>query len=290
MEAINTAILKKKRSLNIAGKLLTFDKPMVMGIINVTPDSFLASSRFVTEKRILEQVTIMLQEGAGIIDVGACSTRPGAEEVSEMQEQERLLIALNAIRQVFPEAIVSVDTYRASTAKWAVEEYGANMINDISAGRFDTAMFDTISKLNVPYIVMHMQGTPQTMQNDPRYENAPKEIITELSGVVSELKKRGVNDIIIDPGFGFGKTLEHNYQLLQNLELFRFFEEPLLVGVSRKSMIYRLLQSTPEEALNGTSVINTIALLKGADILRVHDVRAAVEAIKIVSKMQSVKY
>jgi dihydropteroate synthase len=288
MEQHTSPILVKKRTLNVGGKLFSFEKPLVMGIVNVTPDSFLASSRFVTEKRIIERVTAILQEGGTFVDVGAISTRPGADTVSESEEQERLAIALNAIRHIFPEVIISVDTYRASIAKWAVNEFDVNMINDISAGSMDANMFDIIAGLNVPYVVMHMQGTPQTMQNDPMYNNAPKEIMTELSGIVNELKQRGVCDIIIDPGFGFGKNIDHNYQMLNTLELYKFFEEPLLVGVSRKSMIYRLLQSTPEEALNGTTVINTIALLKGANILRVHDVKAAVEAVQIVSKMQSV--
>ena len=228
-----------------------------------------------------------MNEGASIIDIGACSTRPGADEISIEEEMSRLRMGLELIRKHRPNAIVSVDTYRADVAKMCVEEYGAAIVNDISAGQMDEQMFATIARLGIPYIIMHMKGTPKDMQVNPQYDHFLKEVFYYFSEKVQRLRDLGVKDIIIDPGFGFGKTLEHNYELMNHLEEFALFELPLLVGVSRKSMIYKHLGITPEEALNGTTTLNTIALLKGASILRVHDVRQAMESIKIVQKMRA---
>ena len=272
--------------INANGRLIDLSEPQVMGILNVTPDSFYAGSRGVTERYILDRLQQILDEGASIVDIGAYSSRPGAQEVSIEEEMERLRTGLELIREHRPDAIVSVDTFRADVAKMCVEEYGAGIINDISAGQMDKDMFTTIARLGVPYIIMHMKGTPQTMQNAPQYEHFLKEIFYYFSEKVQKLRDLGVKDIIIDPGFGFAKTLEHNYELMNHLEEFSLFELPLLVGVSRKSMIYKLLDTTPDEALNGTTVLNTIALLKGAHILRVHDVKAATEAVRIVQKMK----
>jgi dihydropteroate synthase len=258
-----------------------------MGILNVTPDSFYAGSRGVTERYILDRLHQIVNEGASIIDIGACSTRPGADNVSMEEEMNRLRMGLELVRKHCPDTIVSVDTFRADVAKMCVEEYGAAIINDISAGQMDKDMFTTIARLGIPYIIMHMKGTPQDMQVNPQYDHFLKEIFYYFSEKVQKLRDLGAKDIIIDPGFGFGKTLEHNYELMNHLEEFALFELPLLVGVSRKSMIYKLLGTTPEEALNGTTALNTIALLKGANILRVHDVREAVETVRIVQKMKA---
>ena len=266
---------------------MELQSPQVMGILNITPDSFYAGSRKQTEADILSRTRQILEEGASIIDIGAYSSRPNAEHISPDDEMQRLRTALHLINRDFPNAVISIDTFRADVARMCVEEYGAAIINDISAGQMDEQMFTTIAQLGVPYIIMHMQGTPQDMQTNPRYENLLKEVFFYFSEKVQRLRDLGVKDIILDPGFGFGKTLEHNYQLMNHLEEFSVFDLPLLVGISRKSMIYKLLESTPEEALNGTSILNTIALLKGANILRVHDVKAATEAIAIVQKMKS---
>ena len=268
-------------SLNCRGKLLTLDTPKVMGILNATPDSFFAGSRKQTEAEIALRVQQILAEGGDIIDVGAYSTRPGATEVSPQEEWERLAFALQIVRRESDTAIISVDTFRAEIAKRCVEELGVSIINDISGGDADSLMFDTVAALRVPYVLMHCQGTPQTMQEAPHYNNVTAEVITDLSRKVRQLRERGVADIIIDPGFGFGKTLEHNYTLLRQLDDFRIFELPLLVGVSRKSMITRSLGITADEALNGTTALNAFSLLKGANILRVHDVKAAVEVVKL---------
>lgn len=272
--------------INVNGSLLDLSTPCVMGILNVTPDSFYAGSRMQTEADIAARVEQIVKEGAGIIDIGAYSSRPNADPVSAQEEMERLRLGLEVIGRVCPDAVVSVDTFRADVARMSVEEYGVAIINDISAGEMDAEMFPTVARLNVPYIMMHMQGTPQNMQQCPHYDNLLKEVFEYFARKVQQLRDRGVKDIILDPGFGFGKTLEHNYELLAHLDDFRVFELPLLVGVSRKSMIYRLLDITPQEALNGTTVLNTLCLLKGADILRVHDVREAVEAVKMVEAMR----
>lgn len=274
--------------LNVNGFLLDLSVPCVMGILNITPDSFYAGSRMQTEAEIAGRAQQILDEGAAIIDIGAYSSRPNAENVSPREEMNRLRMGLEILRKEQPGAIISVDTFRADVARMCVEEYGVAIINDIAAGEMDADMFSTVARLNVPYIMMHMQGTPQDMQQQPHYDNLLKEIFMYFACKVEQLRGMGVKDIILDPGFGFGKTLEHNYELLSHLEEFRTFELPLLVGVSRKSMIYRLLGNTPQEALNGTTVLNTISLMKGADILRVHDVRQAVESIRIVEAMKLV--
>ena len=276
----------QSKYINVNGFLLDLSSPCVMGILNVTPDSFYAGSRMQTEIDITHRIEQIVGEGAGIIDVGAYSSRPNAENVSPAEEMERLRMGLGILRKVQPDAVVSVDTFRADVARMCVEEYGVAIINDIAAGEMDGDMFRTVADLNVPYIMMHMQGTPQNMQQKPSYDNLLKEVFMYFARKVQQLRDLGVKDIILDPGFGFGKTVEHNYELLAHLEEFRIFELPLLAGVSRKSMIYRLLGTTPQEALNGTTVLDTICLLKGADILRVHDVREAVETVKIVEAMK----
>lgn len=276
----------QSKYINVNGFLLDLSSPCVMGILNVTPDSFYAGSRMQTEIDITHRIEQIVGEGAGIIDVGAYSSRSNAENVSPAEEMERLRMGLGILRKVQPDAVVSVDTFRANVARMCVEEYGVAIINDIAAGEMDGDMFRTVADLNVPYIMMHMQGTPQNMQQNPHYDNLLKEVFMYFARKVQQLRDLGVKDIILDPGFGFGKTVEHNYELLAHLEEFRIFELPLLAGVSRKSMIYRLLGTTPQEALNGTTVLDTICLLKGADILRVHDVREAVETVKIVEAMK----
>ena len=279
--------MKTPRYINVNGRLMDLSEPQVMGILNVTPDSFYAGSRTETEKDIINRLHQITSEGASILDIGAYSSRPDAEHISTEEEMNRLRTGLDLVRKHQPEAVVSVDTFRADVAKMCVEEFGAAMINDISAGQLDAAMFGTIAQLGVPYIMMHMQGTPQNMQMNPHYDNLLKEVFLYFAERVQKLRDLGVKDIIIDPGFGFGKTLEHNYELMNHLDEFRLFELPLLVGISRKSMIYKLLGTTPEEALNGTTVLNTLALMKGANILRVHDVKAAREAVTLVEKMKS---
>lgn len=278
-----------ERTIRVNGQLMNLSTPKVMGILNVTPDSFYAGSRKETTSDIAYRVEQIITEGADMIDIGAYSSRPNAEHVSTKEEMVRLRKGLEIIREVAPEAIVSVDTFRADVASMCVEEYGAALINDISGGQMDERMFDTVARLNVPYIMMHMQGTPQDMQLHIHYNHLRMEIMQYFALKVQELYARGVKDIIIDPGFGFGKTLAHNYKLFKHLEDFKLFGLPLLVGISRKSMIYKLLDSSPEEALNGTTVLNTIALTKGADILRVHDVKACVEAVRIFNQMNEQK-
>ena len=278
------------KSLNVNGRLLDLSTPQVMGILNVTPDSFYAGSRSRTEAEIAARACQILDEGASIIDIGAYSSRPNAEHISPEEEMQRLRTGLEILNRNHPDAIISVDTFRAEVARQCVEEYGAAIINDISAGEMDEQMFPTVARLNVPYIMMHMQGTPQNMQKEPHYENLLKEVFMYFARKVRQLRDLGMKDIILDPGFGFGKTLEHNYELMAHLEEFGIFELPLLVGVSRKSMIYRLFGATPQEALNGTTVLDTVALMKEADILRVHDVREAVEAVRLIEKLKSVSF
>lgn len=267
-------------TINVGGRLVSFDEPQVMGILNVTPDSFFATSRCRSEGEIRQRVCQIRQEGATMVDIGAYSSRPGAEDVSKDEELRRLLPAIDIVREEWPEAVVSVDTFRAEVARKAVEA-GADIVNDISGGEMDREMFSAVSELHVPYILMHMQGTPKDMQMEPKYENLMCEVFRSLGERVEALHEMGVADIILDPGFGFGKTMTQNYEMMARLEEFRLLGCPLLVGVSRKSMIYRLLNTMPEESLNGTTALNMIALMKGADILRVHDVKEAVEAIKI---------
>ena len=274
------------KQINANGRLMD-SHPQVMGILNVTPDSFYAGSRMQNETEIVARVHQIIDEGGNIIDIGAYSSRPNAAEVSTSEEMQRLRFGLEIIRREVPDAVVSVDTFRADVAQMCAEEYGVAMINDISAGEMDKNMFTTVARLGIPYIIMHMQGTPQTMQEHPHYDNVLKEVLFYFAEKVQRLRDLGMKDIILDPGFGFGKTLEHNYALLNQLEEFSVFELPILIGVSRKSMIYKLLDCTPEDALNGTIAVNTIALMKGADILRVHDVKAASESIKIVEATRS---
>ena len=257
-----------------------------MGILNATPDSFYAGSRKQTELELAERAQQIISEGGAIIDVGAYSTRPGAADVSAEEEWERLANALQVVRREAPEAILSVDTFRAEIARRCVETFGVSIINDISGGDADAQMFDTVAELRVPYVLMHCQGTPQTMQQAPSYKNVTAEVITDLSRKVRQLRQRGMRDVIIDPGFGFGKTLEHNYTLLRQLEDFRIFDLPLLIGISRKSMITKPLDITADEALNGTTVLNAFALMKGAHLLRVHDVKAAVEVVKLFERVK----
>lgn len=272
--------------INVKGRLLYLTSPQVMGILNVTPDSFYAGSRMQTEEEIARRARQILDEGASIIDIGAYSSRPNAEHISAEEEMRRLRSGLEILNRNHPDAIISVDTFRADVAEQCVKEYGVAIINDIAAGEMDDRMFATVAGLGVPYIMMHMQGTPQNMQKEPHYDNLMKEVFLYFARKVQQLRDLGVKDIILDAGFGFGKTLEHNYELMAHLEEFGVFELPLLVGVSRKSMIYKLLGGTPQDSLNGTTVLNTIALMKGANILRVHDVREAVESVRIVEKMK----
>lgn len=272
-------------SIQVNGRLMDLSVPRVMGILNVTPDSFYAGSRKQTERDIAERVEQLMEEGADIIDIGAYSSRPNAKDVAAEEEMERLEKGLRIIRQLAPDTVVSVDTFRASVAQRCVGEYGVAMINDISAGELDSCMFETVACLGVPYIMMHMQGTPQNMQVAPHYDNLIQDIMTYFARKIQALRELGQKDIIVDPGFGFGKTLEHNYELMNRLERLKILELPVLVGVSRKSMVYKLLDITPDESLNGTSVLHTIALLKGSSILRVHDVRACREVVRIVEKM-----
>ena len=280
----NGSLLYSKSTINCGGKLLDLTEPVVMGILNVTPDSFYDGGQFNTEKDWLTHTEKMINEGAAIIDIGVVSTRPGAIGISEEEEKEKILKTLKSIRKSFPNIIISVDTWHSAVAEAAIEN-GAHIINDISGGTLDQKMFETIARLNVPYILMHIQGAPQNMQQNPTYKDVVKEIMLFLAERVNQLKLSGVSDIIIDPGFGFGKTVEQNYDILNNLDTFQFFELPILVGFSRKSMINKVLNIKPADALNGTTVLNTIALMNGAKILRVHDVKEAVETIKIVKKI-----
>ena len=271
----------KKKRLNIRGELISLDSPVVMGIVNVTPDSFFDGGDYVSERAVIERVEKIILEGGLMVDVGGYSSRPGAKDISVEEELNRVIPAVKNIRAHFPDVIISVDTFRSEVALKAIE-CGADIINDISAGELDKKMFDVIADANVPYIMMHMQGTPQTMQQNPLYKDVTQDIIHYFTKKVDELYRKGVSDVILDPGFGFGKTVEHNYELLKNLQAFEMLELPILVGVSRKSMINKVLDISPKEALNGTTVINTLALLNGADIVRVHDVKQAVEAVKLV--------
>ena len=272
-------------TINVGGKLMDLSEPQVMGILNVTPDSFYSASRKNTDQEIAGRVQTILAEGGSMIDIGAYSSRPGADDVSAEEEMNRLRGGLKILRDIAPDAVVSVDTFRADVAKMCVEEYGVQIINDISGGELDEHMFSTVAELGVPYILMHMKGDPQTMQNGPHYDDLLAEMLRYFGTKVQQLHELGVKDIILDPGFGFAKTLEHNYELMNRMQDLQVLELPMLVGVSRKSMIYRLLGTSPEKALNGTSVLNTLALLKGASILRVHDVKEAVEVVQIVKKM-----
>lgn len=272
------------KSINCNGKLIDLSKPKVMGILNVTPDSFFDGGKYNNPTEILNHVEKMLSEGATFIDVGAYSSRPGAKHISEEEELKRMLPVIELLIREFPNLLISVDTFRSEIAKQSIQK-GACLVNDISAGNMDTTMFSTIAKLQVPYIMMHMQGTPQNMQANPTYEDVVKNILYYFSKKINELHALGVNDIIADVGFGFGKTVKQNYELLKHLALFKSLNVPTLVGISRKSMLTKPLGITKNEALNATTVANTIALLNGANILRVHDVKEALEAIKVVEQL-----
>lgn len=276
----------KTYSLNLHGKLVAIDRPWVMGIINVTPDSFYSGSRVNDERTLVARVRQMIADGADIIDIGACSTRPGSEQVDAQGEMKRLQWALGVIRRETADAILSVDTYRASVARRCVEEWGADVINDISGGTIDDEMFTTVAQLQVPYVLMHMRGTPETMSSLTDYQNVAGDVLEWMARRIDHLRQLGVTDVIVDPGFGFAKNLEQNYQLMARLNAFHVLDAPLLVGVSRKRMIYTPLDCAPEDALIGTTVINTIALMQGAHILRVHDVKAAAEAVKLTTMLR----
>ena len=273
-------------TLNLRGRLLELREPQIMGILNVTPDSFYSDSRTPDEAHITDRVRQMMDEGADMIDIGGYSSRPGADDVTPEEEMDRLRRGLRIVRKLYPEVPVSVDTFRADVARMCIEEEGADIINDISGGMMDRQMFRTVARLGVPYILMHMQGTPDTMQVAPHYDNLRREVMLYFAERIDRLCQMGAKDIIVDPGFGFVKTLEHNYELMNHLEDFAVFNLPLLVGISRKSMIYKLTGGTPQTSLNGTTVLNTISLVKGAHILRVHDVKAAAEAKQIYMAMK----
>ena len=273
-----------KQSLICGGRILHFRQPLIMGILNITPDSFYHGSRLMDTENILKSASEMISEGADILDVGAYSSRPGSDGIPAEEEMQRLETALEIIRKTHPDILISVDTFRPEIASRVVNDFNVNMINDISGGDMDTGMFDTVAGLQVPYVMMHMKGKPSDMQEYAIYTDVVKEIIHHFSEKLRQLNKLGVNDIIIDPGFGFAKTIEQNYQILKQLEAFHIFNQPLMVGISRKSMIYRVLGTDPSEALNGSTVLHVIALMKGANILRVHDVKEARETIKLVGK------
>lgn len=270
--------------INCLGNLIDLTKPKVMGILNVTPNSFYDGGKYQHEKEILNRVETMLTEGADFIDIGAYSSKPNAELVTEKEEMQRLLPVVNAVLQAFPSTIISVDTFRSGVAKAAIE-HGAAIVNDISAGSLDEKMMETVAQLQVPYIMMHMKGTPQTMMQQVEYEDIVKEMLFYISEKVAKARQLGIHDLIVDPGFGFAKTTEQNYEVLQKLQLFQVLELPILAGFSRKSMIYKPLESSPDHALNGTTALNMVALTKGASILRVHDVKEAVECVKLFSLM-----
>lgn len=273
-------------TINCKGQLIDLTTPKVMGILNVTPNSFYDGGMYKSSSEMLTKVGKMLSDGATFIDVGAYSSKPSAEYVSEEEELQRIIPIINLILEYYPEALLSVDTFRSEVAKVCIEN-GAAIINDISAGNLDDKMLETIAKYNVPYIMMHMRGTPETMQKMTSYEDIVKEILFYFSEKVANARSYGINDLIIDPGFGFAKTLDQNYEVLQKMELFEILELPLLAGFSRKSMIYKTLQSSAEDALNGTTVLNTVALTKGAKILRVHDVKEAMECITLFNKINN---
>jgi dihydropteroate synthase len=279
---------QKKKSLRFRDSLFFIEKPVIMGILNITPDSFYDGGKYNDIDKAVNHIREMIADGATIIDVGAVSSRPNAEIFSANEEMKRLRPFLNIFSKEFPDTWFSIDTYNADTASMCVEEYGFYMINDISAYSIDKKMLDTVVRLNVPYVLMHIQGNPQTMQQNPQYEDVVNEVFQFLGAKKSELTSKGVSDIIIDPGFGFGKTIRHNYQLLKHLNDFRALECPVLAGISRKSMIYKLLHIKPTESINGTAVLSTIALWQGSDILRTHDVKETKEAIEIISYFQSV--
>jgi dihydropteroate synthase len=271
-------------TINCKGQLIDLASPKVMGILNVTPNSFYDGGKFADEKALLNQVEKMLNEGATFIDIGGYSSKPNAEFVSEEEELQRVISIITTVTQKFPETLISIDTFRSKVAKESIEN-GAAIINDISAGNLDENMMKTVAELQVPYIMMHMKGTPQTMQSLTQYENIVKEMIFYFSEKIAQARSFGINDLILDPGFGFAKTLEQNFEVLNKLELFQMLELPILAGVSRKSMIYKTLETDAQNSLNGTTSLNTISLMKGAKILRVHDVKEAVECVRLYTKL-----
>ena len=284
---MNTKINEKKTiEYSCNGKIIKFNKPLIMSIVNITPDSFYDGGKYDSESDVLKDVEDKINSGANIIDIGASSTRPNSDEITEKEEWQRLKDVLISVRANFPDILLSVDTYRASIAKKSAE-HGIDIINDISGGNLDSLMFKTVADLNIPYILMHIQGTPKTMQNNPKYLNVVEEVKKDFESKITQLINLGFNKIILDPGFGFGKSLENNYQLLKSLNIFSSFNYPVLAGVSRKSMINRVIGTNPVTALNGTTVLNTIALQNGASILRVHDAFEAKQAIELVEFYKS---
>jgi dihydropteroate synthase len=281
---VKDTFFRKKQSINCGGKYLDLTTPRIMGILNLTPDSFYDGGKFITADQIVRQVNKMLNEGADIIDIGAYSSRPGAKDISAEKEYARLAYGLEIIRKKFPESILSVDTFRSEIARKAIHQFRVNLVNDIAGGQLDPDMYESLIELQVPYILMHMPGNPQTMQQKTEYRDLPGDIIIHLGNSVELLKSKGLHDIIIDPGFGFGKTLDQNYRLLATLDAFQMLELPLLVGLSRKSMICNVLNTTPDGALNGTSALHMTALEKGASIIRVHDVAEARQVIQLFLK------
>jgi dihydropteroate synthase len=281
MEFKDTPFLRKQ-NINCRGRIIDLHDPSVMGIINITPDSFYPGSRFSTPDEVIRKIEWMVDEGVTFVDIGAWSSRPGANEISVGEELKRLENILPGVRRAFPDLLISVDTYRSEVARVAIKDFEADIINDISAGNMDKGMFATIAELQVPYIIMHMKGMPNNMQKNPEYQNITKEITTYLAKKVDELRLMGVNDIIIDPGFGFGKTIKHNFQLLKGLHHFKALDLPLMAGLSRKSTIYNTLGISANEALNGTTVLHTLAIINGANILRVHDVKEAIQVIQLL--------
>lgn len=275
-------------TINCNGKLLDLSSPVVAGILNITPDSFYDGRKYFDENHILKRTEDIINEGAAIIDIGACSSRPGADYVSEEEELKRLIPALKLIRNKFADVIISADTFRSTIAEYVVKEFNVDIINDISGGNFDDKMLETIAKLQVPYVLMHMKGTPQNMQNDPVYDDLLKEILMFFAEKNQRAKQLGINDLIIDPGFGFGKTTDHNYELLKNLDKFKILDRPILIGISRKSMLFKLLNEIPENVLPGTIALNMAALENGANIIRVHDVKDAVQTVAVFNKLNSV--
>ena len=272
-------------TINCKGKLLNLDSPIVMGILNVTPDSFYDGGNYLSVKKILRRATEIIDQGGTIIDVGGYSSRPGAKHITEQEELERVIPAVELILANYPEALISVDTFRSIVARKSIEA-GACIINDISAGEMDATMFDTIRELQVPYCIMHMKGTPQNMQENPTYDNVTEEVMFFLAKKIEQLHKLGVNDIIVDPGFGFGKSIEHNFELLKNLSFFKNLNKALLIGISRKSMIYKTLGVSPQESLNGTTTLHSFSLQNGGNILRVHDVKEALETITLFNQLK----
>ena len=273
-------------TINVKGNLIDLSHPIIMGILNITPDSFYDGGFYNSEKKIIAQVKKMINDGASIIDIGGYSSRPGAEDISVETELSRVLTVIKAIKHKFPETLISIDTFRSEVAKKAVKA-GADIINDISGGSLDKKMFNTVSELNVPYIIMHMKGNPRNMIKKTKYEDVLNEIIRYFSKKIHLATKAGIKDIIIDPGFGFAKNVEQNFNILNNLDYLKYLDKPILIGVSRKSMIYKTLEVTPKDALNGSTVLHTISLLKGAKIIRTHDVKEANEAIKLVSQLNA---